>query len=63
MDHIDLEKVIDPTALESFKERLKTADKGQDIERVIEAIILYGYTLGIENYKEIGNHQVRYKVK
>lgn len=37
MDHIDLEKVIDPTALESFKERLKTADKGQYIERVIEA--------------------------
>lgn len=63
MDHIDLEKVIDPTTLESFKERLKTADKGQDIERVIEAITLYGYPLGIENYKEIGNHQVRYKVK
>ena len=39
------------------------ADKGQDLERVIESIILYGYTLGIETYKEIGNHQVRYKVK
>lgn len=63
MDHIDLEKIIDTTAPESFKERLKIADKGQDIEKVIESIILYGYTLGVENYKEIGNHQVRYKVK
>ena len=48
---------------DTYRKEKYIADKGQDLERVIESIILYGYTLGIETYKEIGNHQVRYKVK